>query len=314
MGSELLDWMFQHQNGYFRPSAEFFISNFGKSPNIEDLITRISAEIESLRHDGEKSTRHQLGNHQGKLSEAIRQWFRQIRLSPSRAYSEFANNVVHSGDTILTFNYDDSLERELKQTGKWDVSDGYGFSLNNFIQPSQVVILKLHGSINWLVSLFGGAIGFGQLASGQSPLGSHPVIHQADLEYLGYQSFNGMFTYPGGGAFPCLILPGRKKEFFYDTSLGTEYEHFWNALWSRATAAIEGARSIVLCGYSLLPVDERACELVLGKPKKSARIEIVSGSQTDRIAQDFRTAGFTNVVSHGGYFEDWVQRASSVSP
>jgi hypothetical protein len=211
---------------------------------------------------------------------------------------------------VITFNYDDSLDRELKRSGKWDISRGYGFPLGAVDHSSDVLMIKLHGSINWLVSIFGGARGGStSVSSGEPSLGRHPVIHQADLEYLGYQELSG-HTYPGGGAFPCLILPGRMKEFFYDTSLGREYTEFWSLLWSRATAAVTRCDKIILCGYSLLPVDERACELLLQKPRKETHILVVSGSQSARIADDSRTAGFRNIETfEGGRFEDWVQQA-----
>jgi hypothetical protein len=48
------------------------------------------------------------------------------------------------------------------------------------------------------------------------------VIHPADLHHLGYADFKGR-VFTGGGALECLILPGRKKEFFYDTSFGREF-------------------------------------------------------------------------------------------
>ena len=52
----------------------------------------------------------------------------------------------------------------------------------------------------------------------------------------------------------------------------------------------------MLCGYSLLPVDQRACDLLLKAPKKETRITIISGDQNERIASDFRTAGFHSVL------------------
>jgi len=138
-----------------------------------------------------------------------------------------------------------------------------------------------------------------------SSLGSQPVIHRADLEFLGYKEFSG-HTYESGGAFPCLILPGRTKEFFYDTSMGREYAEFWDHLWSQAGTALERCDKVVLCGYSLLPVDERARNLMLDKPRKERRIEVVSGNQTERIANDFKAAGFSDVEAfQGGYFADW---------
>jgi hypothetical protein len=107
-------------------------------------------------------------------------------------------------------------------------------------------------------------------------------------------------------AFPCLILPGRTREFFYDTSLGHEYAPFWDHLWEQAARAVRRSDKIVLCGYSLLPVDQRACDLLLRTPRKETLIEVVSGQQPERIAQDFRNAGFSNVAAFQGcYLADW---------
>jgi hypothetical protein len=65
---------------------------------------------------------------------------------------------VGVGDSVITFNYDDALDRELKRAGKWDVlSQGYGFPFGNGDDKCDVPLLKLHGSINWLWNPFGGA-------------------------------------------------------------------------------------------------------------------------------------------------------------
>ena len=107
--------------------------------------------------------------------------------------------------------------------------------------------------------------------------------------------------------------PDRTKEFFYDTSFGHEFASFWDHLWSQATQAVKECDKVVLCGYSLLPVDQRARDLLLRKPRKEARIEVVSGSQTERIANDFRNAGFGNVEAfEGGYFDEWCKAQMSL--
>ena len=175
-----------------------------------------------------------LGFCRGQLGEALREWFREIHLNPAHAYSQFADTVVQPGDVVLTFNYDDSLERELKRAGKWDVSHGYGFPLGTDERTSEVLVVKLHGSINWLALIFGGmTTGFSQVSSNLS-LGRHPVIHKADLEYLGYTNFSG-HTYPGGGALPSLILPARTKSFFR------------NVVWIRVDRIL--GRSLVAGGW-----------------------------------------------------------------
>ncbi len=315
MGEGLLDFMLSYPTPPYPNVAQFLIDTFGKSPNIEDVITELASRIDSLKEaenaEG-RAERMRLGNCRGSLNASLREWFRQIHTKAAPTYAEFADKVVQPGDGVITFNYDDSLERELKRAGKWDVSRGYGFPLGADERSSDVLVLKLHGSINWLVSILGGATSGPVQVTSMSPLGRHPVIHPADLAYLGYKDFPG-HTYASGGAFPCLILPGRKKEFFYDTSFGYEYTEFWDWLWSQAAAALGRSDKIVLCGYSLLPVDQRARDLLLQKPQKKTAVTVVCGSQSERIVDDFRTTGFRNVEAfEGGHFEDWILAEESI--
>jgi hypothetical protein len=312
MGEGLLDFMLGYPFPPYPGEAQFVIDTFGKSPDIERVITDFQSRTDLLKGartlEG-KAERMRLGNCRGSLATSLREWFREIRTKPAPSYTEFAAKIVQPGDVVITFNYDDSLDRELKLADKWDVSRGYGFPLGSERLPSDVLLLKLHGSMNWLVSLFGGARSGGYQIAGWPPaaLGNYPVIHRADLQHLGYADFTG-HIFEGGGAFPCLILPGRKKEFFYDTSFGHEFEEFWELLWSQAVEAVKRSEKIVLCGYSLLSVDQRACDLLLREPPKAAHVSVVSGNQSGRIAHDFKTAGFQSVtVFAGGYFEEWVQ-------
>jgi hypothetical protein len=299
MAEGLMDFMLRSGDIQGRAYAEYLMDHFGRPSNIEDLITEVQARIDRLKDaetDEEKLEYRRLGTRLAYLGTAVREWFRQIHVAPAQAYAEFADRIIQPRDFVITFHYDDSLERELKRAEKWDVSWGYGFQLGAERNPSNVLILKLHGSINWLVSVFGGATGGSFFVSpGSSSLGERPVVHQADLNYLGYHDFTG-HTYRSGGAFPCLIMPGRSKRFFYDTSFGHEFADFWTALWSHATEAVRRSDQIVVCGYSMLPVDERACELLLREPRRDARVSIVSGSQSERIAAQFSAAGFGNLA------------------
>jgi hypothetical protein len=121
-------------------------------------------------------------------------------------------------------------------------------------------------------------------------------------------SLSSGLLYQSGGAFPCLILPGRTKEFFYDTFFGHEFGDFWDHLWLQATRAIRAADRIVTCGYSLPQADQRARDLLFLQPRPEAQIEIVSGDQSGRIAGEFRAAGFGSVSTFSsGYFADWCQ-------
>src|ERR1035437_835589 len=305
MGEALLNFMLAYPMPPYPAEAQFVIDSFGKSPNIEDVITSLQSRIdslESIKTTESKAERMRLGTCLGSLNTSIREWFREIHTKPAPAYAEFASKVVEPGDAVVTFNYDDSLERELRRASKWDISRGYGFPLGDEELPSSVLVLKLHGSMNWLVSLFGGLRAGAFQVAGWPPaaLGDRPVLHPADLEHLGYTQFSG-HTFQGGGAFPCLILPGRKKQFFYGTSFGRKFGEFWELLWSQAKEAVKRSEKILLCGYSLLTVDQRARELLLREPKKEAHVSVICGSQSERIANDFREAGFHSVRRFRGW-------------
>jgi hypothetical protein len=303
MGRESLEWMAAYPNGYFLATSEFLSDRFGKTPNIEDVITELESSIRSLTNSTvpeEKSQRMRLGNARGQYLTALREWFREIHLRPATAYAKFADAVIQAGDTVLTFNYDDSLERELRRAGKWDLSRGYGFALGAE-RPSPVLVLKPHGSINWFASLFNGITSGAVQIDPDDVLGHQPVIHKADVEFLGCTDFTG-HLYKGGGALASMILPGRNKEPFY-------WEPFFDHLWAQAEYALKRADKVVVCGYGMFSADQRACNTILKSPSKEVAVEIVCGSQGQRIAEDFRNAGFRNVSFDTiGRFEQWVER------
>lgn len=311
MGEDLLDFMLKYPLEKYQQSGQFIIESFGKSPNIEDLISEMEAEIESLRGD---SMRAVFGNALGDLAVMLREWFRVIHNTPARLYAAFANKIIKSGDTVITFNYDDSLDRELKRVGLWDLSRGYGFPLGSADKRSEVLMLKLHGSINWMIELFGGALSGPVVAGPQGASGGSPVIHLADANYLGYTEFSGR-TYSGGGtSMKTLILPGRCKRFYIDTSLGREFEEFWNHLWFQGAEVLKRTDKLILCGYSMPPVDQRARDLLLQAPQKEIQVTIISGKQSEDIAKAFSAAGFQNVEAfNGGYFEQWLQSQNSLA-
>jgi hypothetical protein len=57
---------------------------------------------------------------------AVREFFYYIEAhkSDETAYDKFAQHHVSHLDTLITFNYDVSLERALKRAGMWDIGSG----------------------------------------------------------------------------------------------------------------------------------------------------------------------------------------------
>jgi hypothetical protein len=104
-----------------------------------------------------------------------------------------------------------------------------------------------------------------------------------------------------------MIFPARSKNFYFAANTGMEYAEFWNDLWRQANAAVQSSTRIVICGYSLLPVDERARKLLLTAPRRDAEIVIASGEDTERIARDYRQAGYARAAAADEvFFQKWV--------
>lgn len=68
-------------------------------------------------------------------------------------------SLLARGDAVITFNWDTLAERALAEDGRWFPADGYGFprqlvqesgnGVKHSVPPSEVVVLKLHGSYGW---------------------------------------------------------------------------------------------------------------------------------------------------------------------
>src|SRR5260370_42582147 len=93
-----------------------------------------------------------------------------------------------------------------------------------------------------------------------------------------------------------MIFPARSKDFYFAANTGIEYTGFWDELWQQAEVALQSAARVVICGYSLLPVDKRARKLLLNAPKKDAEIVIRSGEDTGPIVKGYQKAGYAKAM------------------
>ena len=321
MGSELFQWMKSAKHdpdsyaANYPDTANFLEESFGPVENVEELLTAIQKLIEEY----ERGTREQrekravVANEYGVLKNAVRAWFSEIQNGAALAsstYRDFARNIVAPGDCIITFNYDVSLDRELRLAGKFEVGDGYGFPMKNLPGGSATKVLKLHGSTSWLALLFGGLTsGFSAGYPGNT-LGSRPDIAKNELSFLGYTNnvVDPMFA-NGGAALPVMIFPARVKNFYFAPNTGVEYVGFWDELWQQAEVTLQSADRVMICGYSLNSIDERARTLLLGAPKKNAEIVVASGDATVPIIQEYRKAGYVGArAADEVLFQRWVTK------
>jgi hypothetical protein len=325
MASDLLQWMkrpIHDPDSYparYPAAARFLEESFGPVENVEDLVTAIHKLIDEYGNGTreQRARRALVANEYGVFKNAVREWFAEIQRGrqamTSSAYRAFARNIAAKGDCIITFNYDVSLERELRLAGKFEVGDGYGFPIEGLPGKSATKVLKLHGSTNWLALLFGGMTsGLSAFRHGNT-LGARPAIPKNELSFLEYADAADPAFGEGGAALPVMIFPARSQEFYFAASTGAEYAGFWNGLWDQATAAVQLAARVVLCGYSLQPVDERARKLLLTAPKSNADIVVASGDDTERIARDYREAGYARVAAADEvFFQRWVAISAGI--
>jgi len=314
MGSGLFAWMAQHTSSGpydFRSAAESLRTTFEQVDDIEDLLARIDESISEATGTTlqRRCVASQLANHdKPALVEAIRGWFDEVRQGASESYGLFGRHLVQPGDCIISFNYDVSLERELRLTGVWNLGDGYGFAIEGFEDHSPVRLLKLHGSINWLASMFGG-VKHGPIALGSGGVfGRRPVLANSELIFLGYSNVSdSLFPRDGTPALRPLILPTRCKKFYFDTNLGCEWEEFWDFLWGTAAQVLRESDRVVICGYSLPLVDERACRLLLGAEPYSGHVDVCCGDETGSIVERFKARGRDAQATDQKYFGEWVK-------
>ena len=230
-----------------------------------------------------------------------------IRANDALLYRQFAKEIIQPSDVVITFNYDVSLERELRRAGKWQISDGYGFDLHiGSLPASAIELLKLHGSTNWIDLLFDGARE-GSFGFSTDSLGQRPVILPQEFEFLEFPGIKDP-KFKGGAVNRSMILPGRRKKFYTPTSINPrERERFWHGLWQNARGALRKADEIVVVGYSLPVADERARDLVFNEIDHNSLLTLCCGRESNfRLQQEFLGAGFTHVRTDLEYFTDYI--------
>jgi hypothetical protein len=296
MGHDLFAWMDGHEDVEslsFRQTATFLRDHFQETEDIEKLITAIEEMIANHPVIGQRPNEvvHLCNCHKPTLIAAIRMWFEEIRVGEAIDYERFARDIVAPDDCVLTFNYDVSLEPHLANQGKWRLGDGYGFVIEGFEGESPVKMLKLHGSVNWR---------FPPLWNGR------PLIDSSEIAFLGYPDrADPFFSGPIPNADGTMILPGRCKQFYSQTSLGRLHGGFWDGLWHQAADALRNSAEVVLCGYSVPEFDERARDLLLNE-NNSASFEVCCGGDTRRVVEQLQRAGLNAHAANDTHFNDWL--------
>jgi hypothetical protein len=293
LGPRLVEWAAAHPD-----TGHLFWVN----PNLPERLPSILIDMEVAMKDLEDSSWPDRGSIQGGLRNVLCHWFDSIRDSPAAFYAGFCSEVVQPNDVILTFNYDVSLEREMRRVGLWDANDGYDFHLGISQTKSATKILKLHGSTSWIDKMPGP--GFGGAVGAEGMHGVRPVLFPPEFTFLEYDVSvrdplppDATVATDRSGS---MILPIPNK------SLNVRPE-FWKHLWSQAERALRFAEEIAIAGYSFPPADQHAWRLIDKNVGREVPISVSSGSATENIECQLRELGFRQVQTEVRYFDDeWI--------
>lgn len=288
-------------------------ARFHVSKSFELVLTDLDNRVEVLskanprtqQDNLEKQTLLQLQRH---VMSMIPCYFNSLRSQTAELYDIFAADVLVPGDVVITFNYDLALDRALKRSGKWSIGDGYGFEIDlRSFGNSPCKLFKLHGSTNWHGEPFQGNLGFFQGSWTHLSLGQRPVIDSAELDFLGYSNASDPQCHNGQARIESPIMPTAKKRFFNQTSLGREWEGFWDSLWLQAGKALNASNEIHLIGYSVPEYDTRARELLATQINKSAAVKVCCHTDTASVIERLERSGKIHVQpACAATLEEWV--------
>jgi hypothetical protein len=288
-------------------------TRFDLSKSFELVLTDLDNRINILLNTtpiapDDNFQKHLLLQLRNNMASMIPSYFNSLRSQPASLYDIFAGQVLASGDVVITFNYDLALDRALRRSNKWSIRDGYGFEVDiAALGSSPCKLFKLHGSTNWRGEVFRGMEGFSQMNWDERSLGQRPVIDSSELEYLGYLNASDPRCHRGRVRIESLIMPTANKQFFIETSLGREWQGFWNSLWAQAGEALQASDEVHLIGYSIPEYDDRARGLLGTMTNRAAKIEACCYTGTSSVVESLKGLGLVNArPASVTDFEGWV--------
>lgn len=183
------------------------------------------------------------------LAHVVAYVLRQCREKPSSPFGSFAHkffpgiNANRVKNRAITFNYDTLFDRHLlrrfgsRKVYFENIGDRGG------LRDDNPLLLKLHGSVNWFImeTEYDGA--FSRANTAERPY---------CMEEVGL--ITGKSPAPDEERTPLIIPPVPNKPI---TTIS-----LFTSLWTRASEYLEGARHIVICGYSLPETDTLAKTLL----------------------------------------------------
>jgi hypothetical protein len=182
------------------------------------------------------------------------------------------------GDSVITFNYDSTVERALLDRGMWNPEDGYGFRVSLPESeagplpvdwpPSRVTVVHLHGAGGWCARPFhyfpAAEAGWCPPPPDYEELAGAARAEPISLDYrflkgLGVEVHDpSRYRGQGPDEYEVLLYPSFIKAFGWEGRSAVLVK-----AWRLAAEALRKAEAVTIIGYSLPEADSAARTLLL---------------------------------------------------
>ncbi len=271
--------------------------------DIERLMTRLDALMPYDYADNAGNAANEYAFLLSELRRALLDRLQEARRGDieREQLDRFAQYCADTGCCYITFNYDDFLDRALEQTGAWNPYRGYGFfcrssgdgiarfSVGTF--DSRLLILKLHGSLNWRPKLgYSYPVALDSITHHHNWNGGDLDAHHLEPE-------------------PVIVPPVLSKSSLVEQPV-------LRLVWSRAFAELATADQITFIGYSF-PTTDIAVRTLFAEAMEDLprdNVTIVNLADDDDEADATRTAyraALGHIPDEQFHFDgalDWIRR------
>lgn len=283
--------------------------------DIERLMTRLH---ELMPYDHRQGSADQFALLLAELKNAFLRTIQNaldgVEVGPESDVMTFARHCAAAKATCVTFNYDDLLDEALFAAGSWNPHWGYGFfcrssadAVSDFSQGpagSSMLLLKLHGSLNWWPRL-----GYSK------PFALDAIVHHHGWEGISRHVFPNDVVARHLESEPVIVPPVLSK-------LDLVAQPVLRLVWSLAYEYLSTAEAVTFIGYSFPATDTAArtlfAEALADLPPSAVT---VVGLETDQIGGAALKSRYRDVlgfIPDDCFFLDgaraWVQGLSNPAP
>jgi hypothetical protein len=283
--------------GYLYPNFDEQMRNY---PNIEDFLNLLEMAKRFNTEEfiaSEMWSKKKLEEVEAITLRAVTDyiWSLMGKKEKQRHIRDFVHRSLRVGDTIITFNWDLTVERALEEHPR-DPGFLYTYSRNR--KEKSFSLLKPHGSIDWFPR------------KALRNLASEAEVGNLDSELCYYPQFDRAANPDLTEIPPVIVPPVASKEF------GFEY---LKRTWRFVFRAVSDAQELHIIGYSL-PREDQFARLVF---RRAVRNNIVKASRRNEKPVKVLVVNpdpaaervFSRLVGRGvedfdyrqAYFEDYVE-------